>query len=132
MRDPFQLDPAIRAYLQAENDYCERALADTKSLQQSAPVRRSQTLWIDSMSAIYRRTAYSLKRERVIYFRKSRQSRQSRRGVVLGQKTGGRKAGRPNNRTLEQQEAAAETVAAIGRKVEKVEKVEKVRGPPRT
>ena len=33
MRDPFQLDPAIRAYLQAENDYCERALADTKSLQ---------------------------------------------------------------------------------------------------
>lgn len=34
MRDPFQLDPAIRAYLQAENDYCERALADTKSLQE--------------------------------------------------------------------------------------------------
>src|SRR4249920_2269617 len=33
MRDPFQLDPAIRAYLQAENDYCERALAATKSLQ---------------------------------------------------------------------------------------------------
>jgi oligopeptidase B len=33
MRDPFQLDPAIRACLQAENDYCERALADTKSLQ---------------------------------------------------------------------------------------------------
>src|SRR6476660_9337507 len=33
MRDPFQLDPAIRAYLQAENDYCERALADTKGLQ---------------------------------------------------------------------------------------------------
>src|SRR6478752_1385999 len=33
MRDPSQLDPAIRAYLQAENDYCERALADTKSLQ---------------------------------------------------------------------------------------------------
>ena len=31
MRDPFQLDPAIRAYLQTENDYCERALADTKS-----------------------------------------------------------------------------------------------------
>jgi oligopeptidase B len=33
MRDPSQLDPAIRAYLQAENDYCERALADTKSFQ---------------------------------------------------------------------------------------------------
>src|SRR5262249_13517666 len=28
MRNPVQLDPAIRAYLQAENDYCERALAD--------------------------------------------------------------------------------------------------------
>ena len=35
MRDPSQLDPAIRAYLQAENDYCERALADTKSLQET-------------------------------------------------------------------------------------------------
>jgi oligopeptidase B len=35
MRDPFQLDPAIRAYLQAENDYCERSLADTKSLQET-------------------------------------------------------------------------------------------------
>ena len=35
MRDPFQLDPAILAYLQAENDYCERALADTKSLQET-------------------------------------------------------------------------------------------------
>src|SRR6266700_4578242 len=35
IRDPFQLDPAIRAYLQAENDYCERALADTKSLQET-------------------------------------------------------------------------------------------------
>jgi oligopeptidase B len=35
MRDPFQLDPAIRAYLQAENDYCERALADTKTLQET-------------------------------------------------------------------------------------------------
>ena len=35
MRDPVQLDPAIRAYLQAENDYCERALADTKSLQET-------------------------------------------------------------------------------------------------
>src|SRR5439155_8670699 len=35
MRDPFQLDPAIHAYLQAENDYCERALADTKTLQET-------------------------------------------------------------------------------------------------
>ena len=35
MRDPSQLDPAIRAYLQAENDYCERALAHTKSLQET-------------------------------------------------------------------------------------------------
>ena len=33
MRDPGKLDPAIRAYLQAENDYCERALADTAALQ---------------------------------------------------------------------------------------------------
>jgi oligopeptidase B len=33
MRDPEKLDPAIRAYLQAENDYCERALADTAALQ---------------------------------------------------------------------------------------------------
>ena len=31
-----------------------------------------------------------------------------------GHKTGGRKAGRPNNRTLERHEAAAETVALIG------------------
>src|SRR5213596_366049 len=35
MRDPSQLDPGIRAYLQAENDYCERALADTKTLQET-------------------------------------------------------------------------------------------------
>src|SRR6516165_6971279 len=35
MRDPEKLDPVIRAYLQAENDYCERALADTKSLQET-------------------------------------------------------------------------------------------------
>src|SRR4030088_2173964 len=35
MRDPLQLDPAIRAYLQAENDYCEYSLADTKSLQET-------------------------------------------------------------------------------------------------
>src|SRR5215831_10536381 len=35
MRDPLQLDPAIRAYLKTENDYCERALADTKSLQET-------------------------------------------------------------------------------------------------
>ena len=31
-----------------------------------------------------------------------------------GHKTGGRKAGRPNNRTIEQHEAAAETVALVG------------------
>src|SRR5438045_4563543 len=35
MRDPLKLDPAIRAYLRAENDYCERALADTKTLQET-------------------------------------------------------------------------------------------------
>jgi oligopeptidase B len=35
MRDPLKLDWAIRAYLQAENDYCERALGDTASLQQT-------------------------------------------------------------------------------------------------
>src|SRR5262249_9478538 len=29
MRDPQRLDPAIRAYLEAENAYCDRALADT-------------------------------------------------------------------------------------------------------
>src|SRR6516165_9922809 len=34
MRDPSRLDPAIRAYLLAENDYCERALADSKGLQE--------------------------------------------------------------------------------------------------
>jgi oligopeptidase B len=34
MRDASQLDPEIRAYLEAENDYCERALADTKDLQE--------------------------------------------------------------------------------------------------
>ena len=33
MRDPQRLDPAIRAYLEAENAYCERALADTAELQ---------------------------------------------------------------------------------------------------
>ena len=33
MRDPEKLDPAVRAYLQEENDYCERALADTAALQ---------------------------------------------------------------------------------------------------
>ncbi len=33
MRDPQKLDPAIRAYLQAENDYCDRALAATDALQ---------------------------------------------------------------------------------------------------
>ena len=35
MRDPEKLDPAIRAYLQAENDYCARALADTATLQEA-------------------------------------------------------------------------------------------------
>ena len=33
MRDPEKLDPAVSAYLQEENDYCERALADTAALQ---------------------------------------------------------------------------------------------------
>ena len=35
MRDPLKLDLAIRAYLQAENDYCERALGETAGLQQT-------------------------------------------------------------------------------------------------
>ena len=35
MRDPEKLDPAIRADLQAENDYCARALADTATLQEA-------------------------------------------------------------------------------------------------
>src|ERR1700754_1351872 len=33
MRDPGKLDPAIRAYLEAENQYAERVLADTVALQ---------------------------------------------------------------------------------------------------
>ncbi len=33
MRDPQKLDPAIRAYLQAENEYCARSLAATEPLQ---------------------------------------------------------------------------------------------------
>src|SRR6185295_9080782 len=33
MPDPVQLDPAIRAFLPTEDAYCERALADTKGLQ---------------------------------------------------------------------------------------------------
>jgi len=33
MRDPAVLDPEIRAYLDAENAYCEAQLAETKSLQ---------------------------------------------------------------------------------------------------
>jgi oligopeptidase B len=33
MRDPARLDPAIRTYLEAENDYADRALADTAALQ---------------------------------------------------------------------------------------------------
>ena len=35
MRDPQRLDPAIRTYLQAENDYCEHALADNAALQEA-------------------------------------------------------------------------------------------------
>jgi len=35
MRDPQQLDPAIRAYLEAENDYCDRVLVDTTALQET-------------------------------------------------------------------------------------------------
>src|ERR1700731_1396080 len=35
MRDPLKPDPTIRAYLQAENDYCERALGETAGLQQT-------------------------------------------------------------------------------------------------
>ena len=34
MRDPSRLDPAIHSYLLAENDYCDRALGDTKNLQE--------------------------------------------------------------------------------------------------
>ena len=33
MRDPAKLDPAIRAYLDAENQYAERVLGDTEELQ---------------------------------------------------------------------------------------------------
>jgi len=33
MRDPQVLDPAIRAYLEQENDYCDAALADTATLR---------------------------------------------------------------------------------------------------
>jgi oligopeptidase B len=33
MRDPQRLDPAVRAYLEAENAYCDSALADTVALQ---------------------------------------------------------------------------------------------------
>ena len=35
MRDPHQLEPAIRAYLQAENDYCDHAFADNAALQEA-------------------------------------------------------------------------------------------------
>src|SRR5262245_46281952 len=35
MRDPLKLDPAIRAYLEAENDYTEQMLAHTKALQET-------------------------------------------------------------------------------------------------
>src|SRR5215216_6269171 len=34
MRDPGKLDPAIRAYLEAENAYADSVLADTTALQQ--------------------------------------------------------------------------------------------------
>src|SRR6185312_8608769 len=52
MRDPFQLDPAIRAYLQAENDYCERALADTKSLQETLFAEMKGRIKEDDSSAL--------------------------------------------------------------------------------
>ena len=35
MRDPAKLDPAIRAYLESENDFANRALADTAALQET-------------------------------------------------------------------------------------------------
>lgn len=35
MRDPQRLDPAVRAYLNAENSYCEHALADNAALQEA-------------------------------------------------------------------------------------------------
>jgi oligopeptidase B len=35
MRDPAKLDPEIRAYLQAENDYADEALADTAEQQET-------------------------------------------------------------------------------------------------
>jgi oligopeptidase B len=35
MRDPALLDPEIRAYLEAENAYCEAQLADTRALQET-------------------------------------------------------------------------------------------------
>jgi len=35
MRDPGKLDPAIRDYLEAENEYADRALADTGALQEA-------------------------------------------------------------------------------------------------
>jgi protease II len=41
MRDPLKLDSAIRAYLQAENDYCEGALGETAGLQQTRGKRSS-------------------------------------------------------------------------------------------
>jgi oligopeptidase B len=51
MRDPFQLNPAIRAYLQAENDYCERALADTKTLQETLFAEMKDRIKEDDSSA---------------------------------------------------------------------------------
>src|SRR3954449_4434377 len=35
MRDPGKLDPAIRAYLEAENRYADHVLADTVGLQEA-------------------------------------------------------------------------------------------------
>src|SRR5262245_52021558 len=48
MRDPTLLDQEIRAYLEAENAYCEAALADTVALQKAlyagcAPASRRTT-----------------------------------------------------------------------------------------
>jgi oligopeptidase B len=35
VRDPQQLDPSIRSYLQAENAYCENAVADVSFLREA-------------------------------------------------------------------------------------------------
>ena len=41
MRDPAQLDPAIRAHLEAENAYTAAVMADTVALQEQL-VRRDE------------------------------------------------------------------------------------------